>query len=96
MSKVKKNDANINDYIDCIVEILKLIQNNEDRISSALKRCLNELLDPTYYGGKHNISERAFEEAQKHGIAEKIIYMTWHQLGKYKSEKNISGNGATN
>jgi dsDNA-specific endonuclease/ATPase MutS2 len=81
------------EYADCIVEVLKNIKNNKGRIRSALKRCLNELLDPTYYDGKHNISKRAFDEAKKLGISDKIIYMTWQQLGKYKSKNNKSGNG---
>jgi len=85
--------STIDEYVDCIVEILKIIKKNKGRICSALKRCLNELLDPTYYDGKHNMSERAFKEAKILGISEKIIYLTWHQFGKYKLEKSISGNG---
>jgi len=81
------------EYVDCIVEVLKIIKKNKGRISSSLKHCLNELLDPTYYDGKHNISKKAFEEAKTLGISDKIISMTWLQLGKYKSDKNISGNG---
>jgi hypothetical protein len=84
---------NIDEYADCIVDILKMVKKSKGRICIALKRCLNELLDPTYFDGKHNVSEKAFEEAKILGINEKIIYMTWHQLGKYKSENNKSGNG---
>ena len=85
--------STFDEYVDCIVEVLKIIKKNKGRICSALKRCLNELLDPTYYGEKHNISKKAFEEAKKLGISDTIISMTWHQLGKYKSDKNKSGNG---